>query len=119
MQRLQENKERAKLRNEKTHALRLIDRKFWITKIMIYLEVDDIIAMAPICTYFHLLVRSPLCTKHIIKIKSQTKITLSLNAFGKAAAPMTKEEPNKEDSDVKLEMLKNTKIFLTAQLTQY
>ncbi len=54
---------------------------FWVTKIMVYLELEECLKMGQICVYFNLLVKSPLFIKFMVQINERTKIDISLNTF--------------------------------------
>ena len=62
-------------------AIRGVTRVFWVTKVMVFLDLEDSLKMGGICVYFNMLVRSPLFIKFMVQINERTKIDISLNTF--------------------------------------
>jgi len=54
---------------------------FWVTKVLVFLDLEESLKMGGVCIYFNMLVKSPLFIKFMVQINERTKIDISLNTF--------------------------------------
>jgi hypothetical protein len=120
--------------NESNICIRGVTRVFWVSRIMVYLQLEDCLKMGQLCVYFNMLTKSPLFVKFMVQINERTKIDISLNTFktmehkmlagnAKSSAPTSSfktqesakqsSKGKREDNEAQLEILRNVKIFLT------
>lgn len=147
------NKDKRIQQNSQTKPLRDVSRIFWVTRIMVYLDLEECMKMDQICVYFNQLIKSPIFIKFMVQINERTKIDISLNTFetqehkimqatrkkiqGMMAGGLkssggagggalgvssgqgkesVRSHRHREDRDAQIEILVNTKKFLTEQV---
>lgn len=79
--RMNANREKRLKMNENNICIRGVTRVFWVTRIMVYLSLEDCMRMGQLCVYFNVLTKSPLFIKFMVQINERTKIDISLNTF--------------------------------------
>jgi hypothetical protein len=75
------NREKRLKANESNICVKGVTRVFWVTRIMVYLSLEDCLKMGQLCVHFSLLTKSPLFVKFMVQINERTKIDISLNTF--------------------------------------
>jgi hypothetical protein len=81
LHRVNANREKRLKQNESNICVRGVTRVFWITRIMVYLNLEDCLKMGQLCVYFSMMTKSPLFVKFMVQINERTKIDISLNTF--------------------------------------
>ena len=54
-----------------------ITRVFWISRVFVYLSLDDCLRLGGTCVHFNSLIKSPMFLKFIVKFHEKTKIDVS------------------------------------------
>ena len=79
--RVNANREKSLKQTESNICIRGVTRVLWVSKIMVYLSLEDCLKMGQLCVYFSMLTKSPLFVKFMVQINERTKIDISLNTF--------------------------------------
>ena len=66
LHRVNANREKRLKQNESNICVRGVTRVFWVSRIMIYLDLEDCLKMGQLCVYFNMLTKSPLFVKFMV-----------------------------------------------------
>jgi hypothetical protein len=82
LHRIKENREkRLRMNQTGVKAIRDVPRALWVTKILVYLELDECLKLSQVCVFFNQMIKSPMFIKHYVTLREKTKVDVRPNHF--------------------------------------
>ena len=80
--RVNQNRENRIRMNSQHPMMKSVPRILFLTRIFVYVSLDDCFRLGQTCLHFNQLIKSPLFVKMQVKMHQNTKIDVSLGTFG-------------------------------------